>query len=339
MSARHLLLVGAGAVLLLGACSSDTDSPTPGASPSSSASSPAATGGNGQVFTSEYGAGDVTIRRYPIAADGSVGEAVQVLTGPGGDTTFAAVVDALGQTLVTGTFDDYWTTELQIRDLQGAQTGTLATASWCGGEALTFNLCALVSDTALARTTDLGGEDPADGSVIVTALPDGSTVAEHGPFPGLSAMLGTTQPNTLLLATSTEKGTIDDPSVPGTIVRLDTTTGTTTDVADYPEAWSPLCAIGTDTVLGATLGTTNQLSVVGSADIGEVELGAEDTPLGCSADGAFLYVQNIPQPPTGENDSEAPNPASALERISLADGSRQTVAALVPGEFAGPITR
>jgi hypothetical protein len=51
-------------------------------------------------------------------------------------------------------------------------------------------------------------------------------------------------------------------------------------------------------------------------------------------------VQRIPQPPTEEvEDTEPPNPSTALERISLADGSRSSVLTLAPGEVAGPVTR
>ena len=154
------------------------------------------------------------MRRYPIAANGSVGAPVEVLTAAGDDITFPAVVDSLGTTMLTGTYSDYWTTALQIRDLAGKESSNLTVDHWCGGEGLVANLCALLDATHLARTTELGGETTTDGSVMVADLSNGSTVGQHGPFPGLSRMLGTTVANVVLLATTTEKSDIEQPNVP-----------------------------------------------------------------------------------------------------------------------------
>lgn len=339
---RNGLLV-VGTLALLGGCAGSGDTPAPNSSggSSSSAGSPAAApaGANGELYTTTYGGGEMTVRRYPLNADGSVGEPVTILTGPGDDTVFPAVIDSLGPTLLTGTLSDYWTTALQLRDLSGTETGSLPVDSWCGGEALVANLCTLLDATHLARTTELGGESTTEGSVIVSDLTDGSTVRQLGPFPGLSRMLGTTQPNVVLLATSTEKVDPDDPNVPGTVIRLDTSTGATSDVGDYPKDWNALCAVGDDGVIGQMMGTKPRLLAVGSASIGDVTLSPDDSPVGCSADGAFLYIQNVSQPPEGEEDDDAPNPSSALERVNLATGARDTVAAMPPGEWAGPTTR
>ena len=123
--------------------------------------------------------------------------------------------------------------------------------------------------------------------------------------------------------------------------RLDVSDGLTGALGDSPAGWVPLCPIGADSVLGFTSeGTAHSAAVVGPATVGAVTWDQQDLVAGCSADGQFLYVQRIPQPPTEETeDTEPPNPATALERISLADGSRPEVLTLAPGEIAGPVTR
>jgi hypothetical protein len=108
-----------------------------------------------------------------------------------------------------------------------------------------------------------------------------------------------------------------------------------------PAGWVPLCAIGADSVLGFPgADPTGSAVVVGPATVADVTWEQQDWIVGCSADGRYLYVQRIPQPPGEEvEDTEPPNPPTALERISLADGSRSAVLTLAPGEVAGPVTR
>ena len=153
-------------------------------------------------------------------------------------------------------------------------------------------------------------------------------------------MLGTASPDHVLFVT-TPAQSAEDPSVPSRVFRLDVTDGLTSPVGDSPTGWVPLCPIGQDSVLGFTWeGSTSTAAVVGPAQVASLSWDEQDSVVGCSADGRFLYVQRIPQPPTEETeDTEPPNPATALERITLADGSRTQVLALDPGEIAGPITR
>lgn len=339
------------ALLLLGACGSDEPTTAGSEEPAGTA---AATGGatgvpaspssaageNGELFTTQFQSGTNTLKRYPIAADGSLGTPVVVLEGPGTDSSFPAVIDSRAGTVLTGSMTDYWSTNLQRRNLDGAELSALAVDSWCGGEGAASALCVLVDDDHVARTTSIGPE-LGEGKVIVASLADGSQVAEYGPFPGFTNMLPTTTPGQLLLATTTNKEDEGNPNVPGTIVALTTSTGQTTDVAEFPESWLPLCAVGTDGVLGQRQTKSGlELVGVGSATVGDgVKLSADDSLVGCSADGAFVYVQNILQPPTGENDDEPAGGDTAVERISVADGTRTTVATVPQGEWVGPIAR
>ena len=335
------VVVGLGLVLLAG-CASGSDP----AAPTSPATSGDANGsGNGTIYSSLWDttAGTLTITGHPITSDGSLGAATVLLSEPADDTTYPFVVDGLGPTALTGTFTDYWTTDLQVR-ADGQVTGEVAAPRWCGGEGLSYNPCALLDSTRLARTTELGrdpatGDGPAEGSVLVSSLVDGSTIAELGPFAGLSMMLGTGSPDKVLIVTTPARSA-EDPSVPSTVLRLDTTDGLTAEVGDSPVDWAPLCPIGADSVLGFTSQDTATASVVGPAQVAAITWEQQDLVVGCSADGRFLYLQRIPQPPTEEvEDTEPPNPSTAIERITLADGSRSEVLVLPPGEVAAPITR
>ena len=174
----------------------------------------------------------------------------------------------------------------------------------------------------------------------MSSLTDGSTISELGPFADLSMMLGTGSPDEVLIVT-TPAQSAEAPSVPSAVLRLDVSDGLTKELGDSPAGWVPLCPIGADSVLGYTSeGTESSAAVVGPAKVAAVTWDEQDSVVGCSADGLFLYLQRIPQPPTEETeDTEPPNPSTALERISLADGSRTEVLTLAPGEIAGPVTR
>jgi len=331
------------ALLLLAGCASTPDSP---GDTSGSPSASAASAGNGTVYTSvwDMDAGARTISGHPIGADGSIGAATPLLSGPADDTSFPGVVDGVGPLALSGSFTDYWTTDLQVRSA-GQVTAEVAGPRWCGGEGLAYNVCTLLDDTRLARTTDLGrdpetGAGPTEGSIIVSSLADGATIAEFGPFPGLSMMLGTGAPDEVLIVT-TPAQSAEDPSVPSTVLRLDLTDGTTTEMGISPAGWVPLCPIGADSVLGFPAeDLAGSAVVVGPAQVADITWDQQDSVVGCSADGRFLYLQRIPQPPTEEvEDTEPPNPSTALERISLADGARSEVLVLPPGVVAGPVTR
>jgi hypothetical protein len=343
---RHAhVVVGGLALLLLAGCATDEpagdDGTTGPASSPPPASSPAAGAGNGSIYVSTFATDRKTITRYPIAADGSLGEPVTVLDTEADQITFPGVVDGLGETLVTGTFTSYWTTALQRRE---AATGTLLDERdvdrWCGGEGLTYNACALLDDTRLARTSDLGGDAPAEGTITVSSLADGSDLEALDPIGGLSQILGTSEPDTLLITVLDEPQ--GDPPEPrsGEVRRLDVASGQAEPIGTFDAGWYPICPLGTDSLLGFSPDGSTGPVVVGPATIGDVTWEAEETPLGCSADGQFLYLQTIPQPP-GEQaeDTESPDAPTTIDRITLADGARETVAALEPGVWAEQLTR
>jgi hypothetical protein len=342
---NRTVVAGLGLVLLAG-CSSASEASDPSGAPSGSTGATAASAGNGTLYTSQWdtSAGTRTITSHPIGADGAIGAAAPVLSGPADDTSFPGVVDGIGPTALTGSYTDFWTTDLQVRS-GGQVSAEVAAPRWCGGEGLTYNLCTLLDENRVARSTELGrdpgtGEGPAEGTILVSSLTDGSTVSELGPFADLSMMLGTASPDQVLIVTTATQSA-DDPSVPSTVLGLDISDGLTTELGDSPAGWVPLCPIGTDSVLGFTSeGATSSAAVVGPATVAAVTWDEQDSIVGCSADGLFLYVQQIPQPPTEETeDTEPPNPSTALERISMADGSRAEVLTLAPGEIAGPVTR
>lgn len=342
---NRTVVAGLGLVLLAG-CSSASEASDSSGAPSESTGATAASAGNGTLYTSQWdtSAGTRTITSHPIGSDGAIGAAAPVLSGPADDTSFPGVVDGIGPTALTGSYTDFWTTDLQVRS-GGQVSAEVAAPRWCGGEGLTYNLCTLLDETRVARSTELGrdpetGEGPAEGTILVSSLTDGSTVSELGPFADLSMMLGTASPDEVLIVTTAAQSA-DDPSVPSTVLGLGISDGLTTELGDSPAGWVPLCPIGTDSVLGFTSeGATSSAAVVGPATVAAVTWDEQDLIVGCSADGLFLYVQRIPQPPTEETeDTEPPNPSTALERISMADGSRAEVLTLAPGEIAGPVTR
>ncbi len=342
---NRTVVVGLGLVLLAG-CSSASSSSDPSGSPSGSTGTTGATEGNGVLYTSlwDTSAGTRTVTSHPIGDDGAVGAAAPVLSGPADDTTFPGVVDGIGATALTGSFTDYWTTDLQVRS--GDQVSAeVAAPRWCGGDGPTQNLCTLLDETRIARTTELGrdpetGEGPSEGTILVSSLADGSTISELGPFADLSMMLGTSSPDKVLIVT-TPAQSADNPSVPSTVLSLDVSDGLTKALGDSPAGWVPLCPIGAESVLGFTSeGTQSSAAVVGPAQVADVTWDEQDSVVGCSADGGYLYLQRIPQPPTEEvEDTEPPNPPTAVERVALADGSRSEVLTLAPGEIAGPVTR
>jgi hypothetical protein len=333
------IVVGIAVIGLAAGCASSDQEPVASTSPSASESSAAPVAGNGSVYAATWDA-DVSIARYPILSDGSIGEASALLTGPVDDTTFPGVVDGLGEAALTGTFDQYWTRNLAVRSATtGEAVSELDVDRWCGGEGLTYGICVLLDDVRLARTSELGGDASGAATVTVSSLQDGSTIDEFGPFPGLTMLLGTSDADTVILVTTTDEQGDTPENLPGVVWALDLATGTTTEIGPAPADWGPLCAIGTDSVLGFAVGAVPSAVVVGPAEVPAVEWSEDEAPIGCSADGQFLYLQHFPQPPGEENDTEPPNPPTTLDRITLADGSRDAVLDLDPGVAAGPITR
>ena len=332
------------AVLLIAGCAASVDEPdvagSPSGSPSTAVSPFPTAGGNGSLFTVRWNS-EVTVESHPISADGSVGAAVPILSEPGDEQTFPALLDSLAELALTGTFQDYWTTDLQVR-AGGEVVTEVAAPRWCAGEGLSYATCVLLDATRLARTTELGrdpmtGEGPDEGSILVSSLSDGETLAEYGPIEDLSTILGTASPDELILVT-TPPGDGDQARA-STVLRMDLTDGTTTQMGTSPRGWGPLCPIGADSVLGYTITDTSDgqaidtlstTSVVGSATVAEVTWSVQDD-VGCSADGRYLYLNRATAPPTGENDNEPPNPPTTVERIDLTSGARDSVLVLDPG--------
>lgn len=346
--------------LMVGCASAGDGSGRPsGSIPPASVSASGTGGGNGTLYTSvdsprttdQFPGWTTTITAHPINVDGSLGPATEVLSGPADDTSYPGVIDGVGGNVVTGSFTNYWTTDVELRSA-GQVTAKVSAPRWCGGEGLSGNLCVLLDDARMARTTELGrdpisGAGPTEASILISSLVDGSALAEWGPVPDLTTMLGTESPDEVLLVTY-EYRTVDQPAGPSTVLRMDTTDGSTTEVATSPDGWSPLCPVGRDSVLGFTLQdipsedvirTTATSVLLGPGTIADIRWDVEDT-VGCSADGRFLYLEDTPEPPTGEADgSEAPNPPTTVERITLADGTSETVAVLEPGVRTLRITR
>jgi hypothetical protein len=337
----HRMLVGGVALALLAGCAAPAgEEPTGSASVTAPATSAPAGEPVGSLYTSLWDTegGQITIDHRALAPDGSVAAPTQLLQAPADDSELTWVLDGIGTTALTGTFVDNWTTQLQVRDAaSGAAASTVAADRWCGGEGDVGSQCTMLDATRLARTTELGAEGVTEGSVIISSLQDGSTLAEYGPFAGLTRTLAGGTEGTLLMLAS-------DPAAAsaggGTILRLDTASGQTSELGAFPTAWEPLCALGTDSVLGFTLEGDPTAVVVGPAQVSGVTWAQGETPLGCSTDGRFLYVQHVPQPPgEDQEDTEPPNPATTVDRIALADGSRASVLTVEPSVLAGPVTR
>ena len=332
------------AVVSIAGCASSVTEPdaagSPSASPSTSAPPSPAAGGNGNLFTVQWSS-NIIVESHPISADGSVGTADEILSEPGDDQTFPALIDGLAELALTGTFENYWTSVLQVR-AGGAVTTEVSAPRWCGGEGLSYAPCVLLDATRVARTTELGrdpmtGEGPDGGSILVSSLSDGATLAEYGPIKNLSTILGTDSPDEVIVVT-TPPGD-GDRARASTVLRMDLTDGTTKQVGTSPLGWGPLCPVGANSILGYTtkdtsngqaIDTISTTAVVGSATVAEVTWALQDA-VGCSADGRFLYLNRATAPPTGENDNEPPNPPTTVERIDLASGARESVLVLEPG--------
>ncbi len=334
--------VAAASLLLVAGCSTSSSTTPPVAS---STGGPTAATPNGTVYTVLW-EDEILIATHSIAADGTLGPPVELLSAPDG-ASFPGVVDGLGSTGLLGTFSDYWTASLQVY-VDAGLTAQIDAPEWCGGEGLTYNLCVLVDDSHVARTTELGrdpvsGEGAEAGSIIVTSLADGSTTAEHGPIADLVSIVGTAAENQLILIAS--EFTSMEEAAPSTVLRMDLADGTTTEIGTSPPGWAALCAIGTDSVLGFTTVSSgagpqsvSTAAVVGPAEIADISWDDQDA-VGCSADGRFLYLHRLPRPPSGEDDREAPNPPTSLDRVRLADGQTDPVLVLNPGVQVSLITR
>lgn len=335
-------VVGLWALLDLGSIGRDTTSPF------------APLDDNGAYYTSSADGDQVSILRHRIDGAGAFGDPTQVYQGPGEGRTGPGVVDGRSPWVLLGWYQDGVSERLQVHAADtGELLGAVAAGQWCGGEGPDGFACTLLDDRRLARTTVLAPGSYQPVSIIVSSLESGSTLAEHGPFPGLQAVLGTESPDHLVLqvADPPAGSASADPAAglpTGEMVDLDLTTGRTTRIGRYPAGWSPLCV---HTVQWQADGSPERMSVVGiqragqgpdqqvslsglgPADIARVTWspGEGYQPSGCSADGRFVYLTFL------ESDSESVTRV-VVDRINVQDGRRATVLD-TPPPIPGPWTR
>jgi hypothetical protein len=303
------MTVVAAVALVVGGCADEDGGAGPSTGPIPEPSQSADVNGSVLIATSSG------TQRYPIQADGSLGEPISV-------TGLGSVLDGRGSSLLTGQFvDDPYTTRLDVQDATTGEVTATQEVDWCGGEGPEHKACVLLDETMIARTPVLwaGGDG---GPVAISSLVDGTTPAQLGPFGALLDVLGTesSQQVLLLISDPAQGGDLAPYPPAGLVQRLDLTTGATTDIGRYPAQFSPLCAVGSDSLLGhvAAADGSVSLEVVGPAVVHEsllgtgVTWGAPTPPLGCSADGRFVYAQV----------ASADGDSLSLERIDLADGSR-----------------
>lgn len=299
--------------LVMGGCAGQDEGPAASGSPT-----PAATG-NGSVY---LGTGS-RVRRYPIEMDGSLGSATDL-------SLEGNVVDGRGDAALTGVFEDVYSIRLDVRDAASGAVQYSVDADWCGGEGSEFRWCVLLDRTRVVRTSTLWPGEPG-GTVTISSMKDGADLEAFGEVSGLVGLVGSESADAVLLQIAdapmpTAGGDLAGPSTrSGTTERMDLASGSVTQLGSYPQAFTPLCAVGLDSLLGytsPTAGTAEQgaftLTMVGPASISPALSGAAvgiwptDPPRGCSADGRFAYA------PTASQDGQG----LALERNGLVDASR-----------------
>lgn len=303
------LTVVAALALVVGGCAGQDGGTDTSAGPTPEPSQSAGVNGSVLVATSSG------TQRYPIQADGSLGEPINV-------TGLGSVIDGRGGSLLTGQFvDDPYSTRVEVQDATTGEVRATQDVDWCGGEGPEHKACVLLDATRIAHTPVLWASGDG-GPVTISSMVDGTTLAELGPFAALLEVLGTESSDQVLLLISdpAQGGDLAPYPPSGLVQRLDLTTGVTADIGRYPEQFSPLCAVGSDSLLGhvAAADGSVSLEMVGPALVHEsllgagVSWGAPNPPQGCSADGRFVYAQ------VASGDGES----LSLERIALADGSR-----------------
>ncbi len=310
------LLIG---LLALAGCSDDSTGDPPASPSPSTPTGPATAAGNGALYLIDWADDRWQYERYPILEAGKLGSPPGPVELGGVESELIHLVDALGSTVATAPLTNYWSTRIDLRDASdGKVAATVDAPRWCGGEGLVYNPCLLLDGDSLVRTSELGAQ--AEGSVTVSSLRTGDTEAMWGPYEGLARMLAAWQPGEVIVILADElMDTEGDPmSSAGSIVRLNAMTGETTQIGRHVAGWSAICQIGPDSVLGYALEDPRTLSVVGSGSVPTVELSEADNPVGCSADGTELYVDQVI---LGE-DENGDDTKVALDSISLADGTR-----------------
>jgi hypothetical protein len=309
--------------VVLGGCAGQGEGPAASGSPTP------APYGNGAIYLGT-GSG---VQRHPILADGSVGAG----------TDFAVdgtVRDGRGDAALTGAFEDVFSIRLDVRDVTSGAVEQSVDADWCGGEGNEFRWCVLLDPSRVVRTSTLWPGRPG-GTVTISSLQDGADLTMLGDVAGLVGLVGTQSADAVVLQIAdaplpTGGGDLDVPPTPsGKAERLDLSSGSTVELGSYPQAFTPLCAVGRDSLLGYTAPAAGQgaftLTMVGPAamspELSTAAVGIWPTnpPRGCSADARFVYA------PTASPGGQT----LELERIGLADASRTVLqeAQVLPEEL------
>ncbi len=298
-------------------------------------------GDNGAALTRVEQGERVVVARHRIEASGEFGAPVTVYDGPGSLRSGPGVVDGRSPYVLLGWFsDDGVSRSLQVVAADNGEVLESVEADrWCGGEGRDGMACTLLDGRTIARTTPLAPGLHVPVSVLVSSLRDGSTVAEHGPFPGLQAVLGTGSPDHVVLQIAdppTGSATSDSPAQApptGRMVDLDLATGRTTPIGRYDVGWSPLCVtvsgwrssdgapegMSVVGVLRTGQGRDQQLSLLGlgPATVAPATWSAAQgfEPTGCSADGRYVYLLALQPDDQGD-------PRAVIDRVTVADGRR-----------------
>lgn len=312
------------AVLVLAGCASESQpnqETDAGGPPSASEGSTTATG-NGALIVSPLQGTGAGAQRYPINVDGTIGPASAVPWETGPDAEATRLNDALGPWVLTATVelpltDVSRTTQLQVRAVDTGQVvHQLDVPGWCSGPDGASYPCLLLDETRMVRTTPI--DTLGAGTITISSIETGQTIAEYGPFPALGDVLPTNSPDSLIVVTFDDHGQ-------RVLQRLDTGTGSTQTIGTLPGGQPVICALGTDSILTYT--TT--LQAIGPAAVAPVkvpELGTRGPgAYGCSADGAHLYVQAGLEPD--------PSQGVVIDSVNLADGTRTTALTLEPAQI------
>lgn len=317
----------AATALVLAGCASSSEPGSVGstAAGSSTAASPSGTqapGGNGSLYY--YPKPGTRADRFPIGTDGTIGAPVAVPWETGADAEATVLADGVGPWALTQIvelpFSDVAATKsLQVRRVDtGEVVHEIKVPGWCSGPDGASYPCLLLDETRIVRTTPIDGER--DGTITISSIDTGGTIAEYGPFPVLAGVLPTTSPDYLVVLT------YDRAARARTILRLDTRTGDTTKIGTLPVQQPPICVLGTDSILAYD----SKLKVVGPATVAPVDVPelANDGPgaVGCSADGSHVYVRT--------STAFDPEKELAIDAVALVDGSR-TKAVTLPSSQAG----
>lgn len=295
--------------------------------------SPSQGTGNGSLYVTQVDDTSASITRHAIDADGNLGPAIPIVSGPSDGVNGPVVIDGIAGTVAVGQFTDYWSTTVELRDAEtGEPTGSVDAPQWCGGEGLTYNPCALASAQVLVRTSELGDPTEPEATLWVTSLTDGTDAAEWGPIRNLRDIYATTDPDVMLITVAASDPADPPQSTAGSVEQFNPDSGESQTIGTYQSGWLPICPLGSGALLGwapdSDTAAGGAASVVGDATIGDIMLPDQARPIGCSADGEFLYYERGGgQEPT------------VITRVALADGASTTVLTQDEGSSTTVITR